>query len=158
MRLVRVKDVILCVFFMSRDKLSVWIGLCGNGELIGPFFFKGNVNSEAYLQMLNDQIVRALAERYVLQANGTFLRVWWAQDGAPAHRRKMVMERLQQLFLGRIISLGRDHEWPPRSPDLTPLDFFSGVTSKTKCSSLNQLTSQTCIKGSQWKLLKFYRI
>ena len=20
--------------------------------------------------------------------------------------------------------MGRDHEWPPRSPDLTPLDFF----------------------------------
>ena len=31
---------------------------------------------------------------------------------------------LQQLFLNPIISLGRDHEWPPRSPDLTPLDFF----------------------------------
>ena len=122
---------VLCVLrtsfmrlFMSREKLSVWIGLCGNGELIGPFFFDGNVNGEAYLQMLNDQIVRALAERYVLQANGTFLRVWWAQDGTLAHRRIMVMERLQQLFLDRIISLGRDHEWPPRSPDLTPLEFF----------------------------------
>ena len=52
------------------------------------------------------------------------MRVWWAQDGAPAHRRIMVMERLQQLSLDRIISLGRDHEWLPRSPDLTPLDFF----------------------------------
>ena len=60
----------------------------------------------------------------VLQANGTFLRVWWAQDGTPAHRRIVVMERLQQLFLDRIISLGRDHEWPPKSPDLTPLEFF----------------------------------
>ena len=34
------------------------------------------------------------------------------------------MERLYQLFLDQIISLGRDHEWPPRSLDLTPLDFF----------------------------------
>ena len=76
MRLVRVKDVFYASFFMSREKLSVWIGLCGNGELIGPFFFEGNVNGEAYLQMLNDQIVRALAESYVLQANRTFLRVW----------------------------------------------------------------------------------
>ena len=31
----------------------------------------------------------------------------------------MVMERLLQLFLDRIISLGRDHEWPPKYPDLT---------------------------------------
>ena len=109
---------------MSREKLSVWIGLCGNGELIGPFFFEGNLNGEDYLQMLNDQIVLAPAERYVYQANGTFLGVWWAQDGAPAHRRIMVMERLQQLLLDRIISRGRDYEWPPRSPDRTPLDFF----------------------------------
>ena len=60
---------------MSRKKLSVWIGLCGNGKLIGPFFFKDNVNGEAYLQILNDQIVSALAERYVLQANNIFCRV-----------------------------------------------------------------------------------
>ena len=52
---------------MSREKLSVWIGLRGNGELIGPFFFEGNINGKAYLQMLNDQIVPAPAERYILQ-------------------------------------------------------------------------------------------
>ena len=37
---------------MSRKKLLVWIGLCRNGELIAPFFFEGNVNSGACLQML----------------------------------------------------------------------------------------------------------
>ena len=53
---------------MSREKLLVWIGLCRNGELLRPFFFQGNVNGKAYLQMLNDQIVLAPAERYVLQS------------------------------------------------------------------------------------------
>ena len=24
----------------SRDKLSVWAGVCGNGALLGPFFFQ----------------------------------------------------------------------------------------------------------------------
>ena len=42
------------------------------------------------------------------------------------------MERLQQLFLDRIISLGRDHKWPPRSPDLTPLVFFDWSYLKSK--------------------------
>ena len=51
---------------MSREKLAVWIGLCGNGKLIGPFFFEGNVYGEAYLQMLNDEIYQALAARYIL--------------------------------------------------------------------------------------------
>ena len=43
-----------------------------------------------------------------------------------------MMERLQQLFLDRIISLGRDDEWPPRSPDLTPLDFYIWGYHKSK--------------------------
>ena len=63
-------------------------------------------------------------ERYVLQENGSFLRVWCAQDGAPAHRRIMMIEHLQELFLDGIISPGCDHEWPSRSPDPTPLAYF----------------------------------
>ena len=76
---------------MSREKLSVWIGLFGNEELIGPFFFKGNVSGEAYLQMLNDQIGPALVECYVLQAIGIFLRLWWVQDRAPDHCKIMMI-------------------------------------------------------------------
>ena len=30
-----------------------WIGLCGDGSLIGPFFFKRNVTGPAYFEMLN---------------------------------------------------------------------------------------------------------
>ena len=32
----------------SREKVSVWDGLCGNRGLIGPYFFQGNVNSASY--------------------------------------------------------------------------------------------------------------
>ncbi|XP_063964962.1 uncharacterized protein LOC135156428 [Lytechinus pictus] len=46
------------------------------------------------------------------------------QDGAPAHRRRVVTECLTELFGDRVISLNRPAEWPPRSPDLTPLNFF----------------------------------
>ena len=30
----------------SRQKLSVWVGLCGNSDRLGPFFFDGNVNEQ----------------------------------------------------------------------------------------------------------------
>ena len=53
-----------------------------------------------------------------------FQRVWWAQDGAPCHCSRAVTERLTQLFSDRVVSLHRDVERPPRSPDLMPLDFF----------------------------------
>ena len=33
-------------------------------------------------------------------------------------------DRLTELFGGRVIALRQAVEWPPRSPDLTPLDFF----------------------------------
>ena len=38
----------------SRLKLNVWAGICGNGWLLGPFFFEGNVNGRAYFGMIND--------------------------------------------------------------------------------------------------------
>ena len=54
-------------------------------------FFEGNVNGETYLQMLNEEVFPQLVEMFGDQfENGTFQRLWWAQDGAPGHRAKMV--------------------------------------------------------------------
>lgn len=46
------------------------------------------------------------------------------QDGAPPHVTNEVKHFLRQKFGNRIISRGEDDTWPPRSPDLTPCDFF----------------------------------
>jgi hypothetical protein len=46
------------------------------------------------------------------------------QDGAPAHRLIAVGDRLRELFGHRVIALHHQVEWPPRSPDLTPCNFF----------------------------------
>ena len=37
---------------------------------------------------------------------------------------RAVTDRLQELFPGRVVSLGQDPEWPARSPDMTPCNFF----------------------------------
>lgn len=110
----------------DRHKLTVWVGLMGNGSIIGPFFFRQNLDGEGYLEMLNEQVIPALRRmrRFGPNRNGRFRRLWWIQDGAPPHRRIIVSERLQQLFGERIVALNHAVEWPPRSPDLTPLDFF----------------------------------
>jgi hypothetical protein len=118
----------------SWQKWMVWVGgLCGNGEVVGPLFFPGNVSGEAYLDMLNNNVVPIWSQHYEVQANGAFRRVWWAQDGAPAHRRIIVRDRLQELFRNRVIAFGQPREWPPRSPDLTPCDFFCGGISNHAC-------------------------
>ena len=42
-----------------------------------------------------------------------------------AHRLVEVRGRLNRVFgANRVIALGHNIEWPPRSPDLTPCDFF----------------------------------
>jgi hypothetical protein len=43
-------------------------------------------------------------------------------DGAPAHYSRLVTH-LNLTFLERWIGRGGHVPWPPRSPDLTPLDF-----------------------------------
>ena len=53
-----------------------------------------------------------------------FSRLWWIQDGAPAHGRRAVRELLQNVFTDRIIALNHTIKRPQRSPDLTPSDFF----------------------------------
>lgn len=62
--------------------------------------------------------------RFGPNRNRWFYRLWWTQDAAPPHRRRIVTERLRELFVERIVALNHPVEWPPRSPDLTLLDFF----------------------------------
>ena len=51
-------------------------------------------------------------------------RIHFQQDGAPPHYLGEVREYLNTRFLGRWIGRAAPIAWPPRSPDLTPLDFF----------------------------------
>ena len=101
------------------------MGLCGNGSVFGPFFFERSVNGASYLKMLNEdgfpQILRAFPRLFV---NGKFQRLWSAQDGAPPHRMGEVREWLSEFFPNHTVALHHPTELPPRSPDLTPLDFF----------------------------------
>ena len=49
---------------------------------------------------------------------------WFQQDGATCHTADLTLRLLQKKFPGRVVSKRGDIEWPPRSPDLTPPDFF----------------------------------
>ena len=111
-------------YYRSKGKLAVWAGLIGSGEILGPYFFEGNVTGNTYLAMIDNFVVPNIRGRFEERNNGRLARGWWVQDGARAHRARAVTARLNELFGNRIVSLGQEHEWAPRSPDLTPLDFF----------------------------------
>lgn len=53
--------------------------------------------------------------------------MYYQHDGCSAHYASVVREYLDNLdneFSDRWIGRGGPVPWPPRSPDLTPLDFF----------------------------------
>ena len=54
--------------------------------------------------------------------------MWFQQDGATAHTSRRSLSILREIFPGHLISLRGDIGWPACSRDLTPCDFFSGVT------------------------------
>ena len=50
--------------------------------------------------------------------------IWFPQDGATSHTACVTIDLLKSKFGERVISRNGPVEWPPRSRDLTPLDFF----------------------------------
>ena len=90
--------------------------------MIGPYFFEnaaGNavtVNGVRYRDMITNFLWEEL--------NGIDLEdIFFQQDDATCHTADETMQLLQTKFHGRVISRRGDVNWPPRSCDLTPLDF-----------------------------------
>ena len=65
----------------------------------------------------NEDIARKFEQEYV-----RCVRIgYFQQDGATSHTSHASMAGIQSFFGDRVISKG---PWPPRSPDLTPPDYF----------------------------------
>lgn len=103
----------------NPQKLNVWAGIIDD-TIIGPFFIEGNLNAGTYEQLLRDEIIPSIQ---ALKGED-FERTWYQQDGAPPHYGLNVRRLLNETFVERWIGRRGTIEWPPRSPDLTPLDYF----------------------------------
>jgi len=103
--------------------VNVWCGLSARG-LIGPFFFEGTVTGEAYLEMLRSSILPAIRAIYENS------EVFYQQDRAPPHYHRDVRAFLDENLQGHWIGQSGTFEFPPHSPDLTPLDFYLWRTVK----------------------------
>jgi hypothetical protein len=120
--------------------ITVWIGISSNG-IIGPFFFSSTVIGESYVEILKDYFEPAVADWSDLND------FWYQHDGAPAHYSRITREYLDEMFPGRWMGRRGPIEWPPRSPDFSPPDFFAwgvvkdAVYSK-KPTSIDQLQNE----------------
>ena len=107
----------------NSPKMNVFCAISKN-HIHGPFFFERNAIGYVYLQMLQNWLMDELIANGHEDFN-------FQQDGAPPHWKLAVRAYLNDNLPGRWIGRagGEDNvmlKWPPRSPDLTPCDFFSG--------------------------------
>lgn len=98
---------------------NVWCGLIG-GKLLGPYFYDGTLNGRRYLEFLMNELSIMLEDIPLATRNNLIFQ----QDGAPAHNAIVVRNYLNENFENRWIGTYGIIQWPPRSPDLTPLDYF----------------------------------
>ncbi|GFU20114.1 putative DD41D transposase [Trichonephila clavipes] len=82
---------------LHPEKLTVWCALWAGG-IIGPYFFKNDESQS--------------------------MELWFQQDGATCHTARATIDLLKDTFGDRLISRFGPVNWPPRSCDLTPLDYF----------------------------------
>lgn len=111
--------IIVPTNFQNRFSVNVWCGIWCD-RLIGPFFIDGALNQQRYHQLLHQNIEHFLEELPVADLN----RIYFQQDGAPAHNAQINVDWLNATFAERWIGTYGPVRWPPRSPDLTPLDFW----------------------------------
>lgn len=110
---------------LHSPKVTVWCAVSRLG-IIGPYFYEENgvtvtVNSARYCDMLEHFLRTQLAHFEVEHNLEDF---WFQQDGATSHTARRPREILQEMFPDHLISLRGDINWPARSPDLSPCDFF----------------------------------
>lgn len=91
-----------------------------NDRILCLFFYDENLNSERYLQILRNVVGEALRHLPPEESRVAYYQM----DGAPPHSTNEVSALLYEIFEDRWIANRGPFRYPPRSPDLTPLDFF----------------------------------
>lgn len=119
---------------LHPQKVGVWAAV-SRSHIIGPIFFTSTVNAEVY---------REIVKQFIALLPQDHRYCYFQQDGATAHTARDTMLFLQEFFDDRLISRPL---WPPRSPDLSPPDFFLWGCLKDKVfatapRTLNELRTQ----------------
>ena len=139
-------------FTVEQAKYSkttmVFLGLHSSGRFFGKRFFRGEtVTGEKYYWHVRNNCVPALKALNPTNP-GSLQGMIWQQDGASVHCTNQVMTYLGRQFGDRVWSRKAEQgvNWPSRSPDLNPLDYWVWAYLKSKVyfpkpQNLDQLES-----------------
>lgn len=82
--------------------------------------YDSNLTCSGYVNILRT-VVKPFANNLPDNISST---CWYQMDGAPAHSTILVYQQLDDMFSDRWMGRNGPWLWPPRSPDLTPCDFY----------------------------------
>lgn len=103
----------MCELVRDGAKLNVWCDLM-HGRVVKFFFFtEPTMTMGLYLDMLELYVVLQSPCETLVQ-----------QDGASPHYTHIMRKHFNHTMCGEWISKGTSVAWPPRSPDLTPLEIL----------------------------------
>ncbi|GFT80404.1 putative DD41D transposase [Trichonephila clavipes] len=107
---------------LHPENLTVWCALRAGG-IIGPYFFK---NDEGHNVTVNGDRYRAMITNFFIPElnNHDVQELLFQQDGATCHTARATIDLLKDTFGDHLISRFGPVNWPLRSCDLTPLDYF----------------------------------
>ncbi|GFY36389.1 putative LOC100569746 [Trichonephila clavipes] len=107
--------------FKSTSQLGTHLSThCSRDEGLVDLAQSGHnvtVNGDRYRAMVTNFFIPELNKHDVQE-------LWFQQDGATCHTARATIDLLKDTFGDRLISRFGPVNWPPRSCDLTPLDYF----------------------------------
>jgi len=87
--------------------------------LIGLIILDDHMTGQNYLDFLQNELPKQLEDVPL----ATRIAMYCQHDGSPSHYTRHVTQHLNDTFPNRWIGRSSTINWPPRSPDLSPLDF-----------------------------------
>ena len=78
-----------------------------------------HMTGQNYLDFLQNELPKQVGDVPL----ATRIAMYFQRDVTTSHYTRHVMQHLNDTFRNRWICRGSTINWPPRSPDLTPLDF-----------------------------------
>jgi hypothetical protein len=104
--------------YQHRFSVNVWCGVIGD-QLIGPYIFPQRLISAIYANLLRDELPAHLRECSSTNTTTDVPSAWWSAVSFS----QVVRQYADHKFPNRWIGRGGTQNWPPRSPDLNPLDY-----------------------------------
>ncbi|KAJ4431746.1 hypothetical protein ANN_20350 [Periplaneta americana] len=104
----------------QQFRINVWAGIVGDC-LVGPYVLPARLTGAIYRDFIQNTLPKLLHEDVPLNIRQN---MWFMHDGAPAHFSRLVRDTLTGVYHDRWIGRGGPVQWPARSPDLNPLDFY----------------------------------